>query len=232
MAGSIGVTADSTGRYTEFTRSLANLSRPVNTPIHFAIGSDRSRGRNQLVETALEIGSEWILFLDDDHSFPYTLLQQLLSHEQPVVASLYLQRGDPFLPIAYTHREGDSYWPLDLSLCHGHGLVPVVGAGAGGMLVRSEVFYDMEPPWFRYTTEQSEDLHFCDRCIEAGFPIFVDLDARLGHIAAVNVYPDFQEEGEVWTAGVAISSSARALFPIQMPLPDPAPEFRNEETEV
>ena len=217
MSGTVGVVADSTSRYTLFTQSLVSIQSPVNTAMDFRIGADRGRSRNQLVEASLERGSEWMLFLDDDHSFPPGILLGLLEREQPVVASLYLQRTDPFLPIAYTSKDEDgNYWPLDITQCDQHGLVPVVGAGTGGMLIRSEVFYALDPPWFVHTTEQSEDLYFCTRVVAAGIPLFVDLDARLGHIAAINVFPNW-EEGHGWTAGLSVSPSMKVVLPIVMP---------------
>lgn len=205
-----------------FTQALTSLLSPVNTALDFRIGADRGRSRNQLVQASLDRGSEWILFLDDDHTFPPGLLNQLLSHDKPIVASLYLQRTDPFLPIAYTEKREGSYWPLALPSCPVHGLVPVVGAGTGGMLIRSEVFYELPEPWFVHTTEQSEDLYFCDRAVEAGFPIFVDLDARLGHIAAMNVFP--KHEDGAWAAGLSVSPSMHVLLPIQMPFEEPPEE--------
>jgi hypothetical protein len=214
MSGTVGVIADMAGRYTQFTQSLIGLRAPVNTEIDWEIGSDRGRSRNNLVRRSLERGSEWILFLDDDHSFAPDLLLGLLKHEQPIVASLYLQRSDPFLPLAFTRKEDDSYWPLDLPEQDRHGIVPVVGAGTGGMLIRSEVFRQLPEPWFIHTTKQSEDLYFCDRAVEEGIPIFVDLDARLGHLAVFNIYPDYDEQ---WAAGISVSASMKVLLPIVMP---------------
>lgn len=216
ISGTVGIIADSTGRYTMFTQALISLHSPVNTAVDFRIGADRGRSRNSLVRASLERGSEWICFFDDDHTFPPTLLNQLLSHEEPIVASLYLQRSDPFLPIAYAEKRDSNYWPLDLSSLPAHGLAPVVGAGTGGMLIRSEVFHALPEPWFVHTTEQSEDLYFCDRAVEAGFPIYVDLDARLGHIAAINVFPSYEEDTG-WAAGLSVSPAMRVLMPIQMP---------------
>jgi len=214
MSGTVGVIADMAGRYTMFSQALIALRAPVNTAIDWEIGADRGRSRNNLVQRSLDRGSEWILFLDDDHTFPPTLLTGLLAREQPVVASLYLQRTDPFLPVAYTSKKDGFYWPLDIGACDPHGIVPVVGAGTGGMLIRSEVFHEIEPPWFVHTTEQSEDLYFCDRLVEAGIPMFVDLDARLGHLAVFNIFPVYDEQ---WVAGVSVSPSMRVTLPIVMP---------------
>ena len=209
MAGSVGIIADSTARYTEFTECLLGLTTrmPVNTQVRFKVGPDRGVSRDWLVADSLERGSEWILFLDDDHSFPSTLLMQLLSHEEPIVASLYLLRQPPFWPIAYESKSADGlYTALDLKGCEGSGLVPVVAAGTGGMLIRSEVFYEIEPPWFLHTDEHSEDLYFCDRAIAAGFPIFVDLEARLGHITPVNVVPSHHPDAG-WLATLVVGQA-------------------------
>jgi hypothetical protein len=209
MSGTVAVIADSTSRYTEFTECLMGLAgrMPVNTQVQFKVGPDRGRSRDWLVEQSLERGSEWILFLDDDHSFPPSLLIQLLSHDKPIVASLYLQRANPFLPIAFGSRDDEGmYTPIDLHGLPDKGLVPIVGAGAGGMLIRSEVFYDIPAPWFLHTDEQSEDLFFCARAIEAGFPLFVDLEARLGHITPINIVPQYWPE-EGWMASLVVSSS-------------------------
>ena len=216
MSGTVGVTADTTARYTEFTECLAGLltQMPVNTQLQFKVGPDRGKNRDWLIEQSLERGSEWILFLDDDHSFPPHLLVQLLSHEQPIVSSLYLLRQPPFYPIAYESKNEEGlYTALDLKGRPHSGLVPVVAAGTGGMLIRSEVFYDMEPPWFLHTDQHSEDLYFCDRAVAAGFPIFVDLEARLGHITPINVVPTYTPDSG-WLATLVVAQAMNVGLPI------------------
>jgi len=211
------VIADAASRYTFFHQCLTSLRSPVNTAIEWRIGADRARSRNSLVQASLERGSEWILFLDDDHSFSPDLLLGLLERDQPIVGSLYLQRVNPFLPIAYAEcDENGDYWPLDLTACPEHGLVTVAGVGTGGMLIRSEVFHQLgDGPWFVHTTKQSEDLHFCGLAREAGIPIYVDLDARLGHIAPAVVAPSW-ENG--WAAALSFSYSTTILLPITTPI--------------
>lgn len=206
--------ADQTGRYTAFSQALINLRSPVNTALDWELGSDRGRSRNNLVKRSFERGSEWILFIDDDHSFNPNLLMGLLAHEQPVVASLYIQRVDPFYPIAFADKDEEgNYWPLDLSQCGPTGLVQVRGAGTGGMLIRTEVFDQIPDPWFVHTTEQSEDLYFCDRLAEHGIPLYVDLEARLGHLAVFNCVPE-HEEPHGWAASISISPTMKVVLPI------------------
>ena len=215
MSGTVGVICDLAARYSSFTECLARMHSPANTAVEFGKGADRSVNRNHVVRQALSYGSEWVLFLDDDHSFPPTLLTRLLSHGQPVVASLYLRRAAPFHPIAYGARdETGAYLPVDLTGCGPAELVPVVGAGTGGMLIRSEVFRALEDPWFVHTTEKSEDLSFCEKALEVGFPLFVDTGARLGHIAPAETFPAF-ENGQ-WCAGLNFAASTRVLLPLDL----------------
>ncbi len=221
MSGTIGTPCNDVARYHFFTFSLTGLARPVNTEVRSAFGSDRIRGRNRIVKEALAIGKEWVLFLDDDQAFGPNLLVRLLSHDQPIVASLYLQRTHPFSPIAYTHREDDdkTYRPLFL---HDYppetGLVEVRAAGTGGMLIRSEVFRELvaqgiceDGVWFK-DGEASEDLTFCEKAREAGFPIYVDLQARMGHCSTWIVWPDVA--GDEWVMGATLSQNFQANFEI------------------
>lgn len=224
MSGTVGVIADMLGRYTIFTQALTGLRSPTNTVLDFEVGADRGRSRNTLVARSLERGSEWILFLDDDHAFPPELLSIMLARELPVVAGLYLQRTDPFLPIAYTSKdEAGYYWPLDLGECEQHGVVPVYAAGTGGMLIRSEVFHEIPGPWFVHTTKQSEDLYFCDLLAEHDIPVHVDLDARLAHVTALSIVPNWivPDDGgpAQWAAGLSVSPSMAVHLPIVMPHP-------------
>jgi hypothetical protein len=217
------------GRYTAFTAAFGNLIKPVNTAGDWEIGADRGRSRNALVERSLERGSEWILFLDDDHAFPPQLLNILLSRELPVVAGLYLQRTDPFLPIAYIDKdEQGRYTPVDLNDCPQHGTIPVRAAGTGGMLIRSEVFHQIPGPWFIHTTQQSEDLYFCDLLHEHGIPLALDLNARLAHLGVIAVAPDWvRPDGggpEQWAAGLRVSPSMSVHLPIVMPGGVPTPD--------
>jgi hypothetical protein len=202
-----------------FSQCLTGLRVPLNTAIDWNVGSDRAISRNRIAERSLERGSEWVWFVDDDHTFHGDILGRLLAHEQPVVGALYLQRTTPFLPIAMAERDDNGeWWPLDLDACPEHGLVQVEGLGTGGLLVRAEVFHDLEPPWFVHTTKQSEDLYFCTRVRdELDLPIYVDMDARLGHLGPAVVVPNYHET-EGWVAGLSFGPSAYVELPILKPL--------------
>jgi len=206
VSGTVGVIADLAGRYSQFWGCLNHLRKPVNTAGDFEFGADRARSRNNLVRRSLDRGSEWIMFLDDDQTFKPSILTEALAVGQPVVAALYTQRVAPYLPIAYADKDDVGYWPLDLRNHGPNELVQVRAAGTGGMLIRSEVFRELgDIHWFMHTTEQSEDMFFCDRLAEAGIPMFVHTGVRLGHIAPAVVFPDWDDERGEWVAGLQFS---------------------------
>lgn len=213
MSGMIGIIANDTGRYSLFAISLTTLRTPPNTIPQWALTSDRIIGRNSCVEKCLETGSEWIVFIDDDHVFPHDLVTRLLAHEKPIVGSLYLQRMVPFAPIAYSHKTDDErYIPIQLNELPGEGLIEVAAVGTGGMLIRSEILRAIEPPWFEHG-RASEDLIFCDKVLERGLgPIYLDLSARMGHMTPAAIWPSFDES---WSVGFSVADSFSLKVPIE-----------------
>lgn len=206
MAGHVVVIANDTARFSMFQVCTAQLRHPPNTGIIFRLTSDRIIGRNHGVQLALEAGSEWVLFLDDDHAFPPEILLNLLAHERPIVGALYLQRQRPFGPIAYSEKNGElDYKQVDLrTIDPDGGLLEVVACGTGGMLIRAEVFHAMPYPWFEHG-RASEDLIFCDKARELGFPIYVDPQTRLGHLTVASIWPNHGGAGDRWAVGFQVA---------------------------
>jgi hypothetical protein len=213
MSGTIGIPANDAARYTLFFACLSQLHHPPNTAVRWAFGSDRIRGRNNLVRESLEAGSEWLWFLDDDHAFAPDLLRRLLAHEVEIVTPVYLQRMMPFAPVVYMSEDPDgNFEPLFLPDYAGDcGLVEVYAAGTGGMLIRSEVFRAVPEPWFEHG-HASEDLIFCEKAREAGFLIHCDVQAQLGHLTAAAIWPSYAD-GQ-WGVGFTIADQMQLRVPI------------------
>lgn len=173
-------------------------------------GIDIGANRNGIVRRALEGGFAWVWFVDDDMTFGPGHLNQLLDHRQLVVASLYLNRKPPYYPMAFNQSEvvdGQRRWrPVSLTGAPSEGLADIVAAGTGGMLVATDVFraitYDT---WFDHH-QSTDDLAFCQRVIEAGFPIYLDVGAVMGHISTYEVWPKFQEQ-QGWTGDIRVSNN-------------------------
>lgn len=206
MSGTVGIIANDNARYTLFAVALTQLQAPPNTAIDWSVTSDRIYGRNKLTERALERGAEWLLFIDDDHVFPNNIVKRLLAHDVGIVGSLYLQRMMPFKPVCYTSVTSEgTFGSIDLTKHGEDDLVEVVAVGTGGMLIRSEVFHKMDFPWFEHGVA-SEDLIFCLKARDLGFPIYTDLGCRMGHMLPSAVWPSFDEG---WNVGFTVADNFR-----------------------
>jgi len=212
MSGLVGIIANDSARYSLFASCVTRLDAPSGTAIEWLIGGDWCRARNDLAQLTLDGGYDWLWFMDDDHSFGPDLLQRQLAHKVPLCVPLCFSRAAPFLPVVYSERgaEGEFY-PINLAAYPDGGLVEVEGGGAAGMLIRRNVLLSIEPPWFEYSN-QSEDLIFCIKAKQAGFPIHCDLDARLGHITTAEVIPAMNGEG--WVVGLRVGRDYALQIPI------------------
>lgn len=220
MSGTVGVVAQDSNRYTMFSVCLIQLRHPPNTRIDWGISQNIASARNTLVQRSLEVGSEWLLFLDDDQVFSPELLLNLLAHDVPIVSALYMRRAGDHSPVAYSHRNDNGmYEAVNLAELPGEGLLKVHAVGAGGLLVRSEVFRAIsdKPDWFEHGKvgdwDGSEDMIFCEKANQAGFNVYLDLGSPIGHMGSSAVWPSFID-GE-WCLGFSVSDSTKLYAPIE-----------------
>lgn len=156
-------------------------------------GSTLSQMRQEAARTALDMDCTHMLFVDSDQSFPPDALRRLWSWNLPVVACNIATKNFPTGVTARTkskrHPEGKIVWPTEKA----GGLRRVWRVGTGIMLIKTEVFRTVDPPWFpvkykgsdRY---QHEDWGFCERLEMANIPIFIDQDLswEVGHWGEFN----------------------------------------------
>jgi hypothetical protein len=181
--------------------SLEQLERSPDTQKFEVKEGSIARMRNEGVRIARQAGADAILFVDGDMVFPEDALRRLLDHNVPVVGGHCLQTCDPF-PATLWRQRGHG-----LMRCapEGHGLMEIDGTGGAFLLVDCEVFdtldktCDTQGAYFRDYRDRmdlppeqrlSEDLWFCSQVRKAGYPLYVDLDCRIGHLVVGIVEPD------------------------------------------
>ncbi len=207
MSGIIGVAASRNARYSAFTEDLANLDMPYETWVVIKTGIDIATNRRNIVRQALDEERDWVWFVDDDMVFDALILNRLLRHQLPIVASLYLNRVPPFYAMAFNERtiddQGRPAWkPVSLDGAPDEGLAEVVAAGTAGMLVKREVFEAIEYDTWFIQDGTTDDIAFCERVTAAGFKIWLDLGSPMGHISIHEVWPR-RDEG--WHVGLQLS---------------------------
>lgn len=173
----------------KFSKSLLYLQKPPNWNL---IESGRcivDQARNQIADMALKLGIDYVLMIDDDHTFPPDMLYRLLSYEKDVVAALGFRRAEPFGPCVFsweTDPGNGNLMVMDRPDLIRKGLQKVDAVGFGAVLIKMSVFQKLQPEkpgqWFKFD-EVGEDLHFCHLCAQAGVEIWCDTDLVIPHIA-------------------------------------------------
>ena len=202
VTGVIGISSPESSRYSLFYSSLTRVEKPPRTALAHATGACVSANRNKVTAQALDAGAEWIWYVDDDHIFPVDALQRLLAHNVSVVSGLYLQRDAPYIPHMYDKEDSSgAVYPRYIGPGD-TGLKSVLSTGAGCLLVRTEVFKQLEPPYWRLgqidSSAWGDDIDFCRRVRAKGFTIWCDMDVRVGHYTTGVLYPTRDESG-VWS---------------------------------
>ena len=157
--------------------------------------SEQFRARNVIVESAISIGCDWLLMIDDDHildtegsqgdskngSDSYNFLRKLLEHNVDIVGPVYYQRGGSVKPVVMEEDEfGNPYFISDSDL--GHCLEERAIQGGGCMLIKMEVFNKIQSPWFEPEFQWGTDIQLCKKARAAGFKVYNDSSLEIGHV--------------------------------------------------
>jgi hypothetical protein len=160
------------------------------------------QGRNQMATDTLLDGYEETFWIDADVEFHPDAVDRLRAHRLPIVGGIYPQKGKraiachplPGSPKIVFGKDG--------------GLVEILYAGAGFLLVRREVYLSVQRrlgleicnerfnspmiPFFHpmvHRTEDgywylAEDWAFCERARQCGYKIMADTAIRLWHVGS------------------------------------------------
>ena len=153
-------------------------------------GMPFDHARNSACEGALAGGFRHIFFLDDDVVPPSDVIQRLLARNLDIVSGLYFLRSPPICPVMMRRVEGQGgQWITEFAPGQ---LVEADYVGAGCLLIRTDVFRKMRPPWFEWLTDRmdlppherlSEDYAFLWKARrDHGYKVFVDTGVQCEHI--------------------------------------------------
>jgi hypothetical protein len=148
--------------------------------------SNIATARNDLVQEAIDANFTHILFLDDDMTFPFDILDHLCKYDCPVVAANCCQKRDEitFTAIGLDGKRLDSRGKT--------GYEQVRRAGTGIMLIDLAIFATLPKPWFNFEWNSEsqkmigEDYYFCRMLNRNDIPIIVDHDVsqHIGHVGS------------------------------------------------
>lgn len=230
----ISVLTQEMARRADFYDMFDSIEAPPNVEVmKIKIHSQSpARARNMVIDQAIENGCTHILFLDDDVYPPLNIVSKLLSHDKDVVTGLYLSRSYPHRPYLFhiANPDGSCVWK-HLSSSE-RGLIEIVNAGLGAVLINTKVFEKMEKPYVRLGELESDqwcdDIGFFNRVRKAGFKIYCDLDVWCGHAFSGIIFPEYKD-GKWYTNYWTASGEGRPLIE---QIEAPIEEEKHEEVAV
>lgn len=185
----------STGEYirkAEFLPHFLGLVKPAGTIVTTIHGQSPAKARNLAIEQAIINNCTHVFFIDDDMIPPPNTLMKLMEHNKDIVSALYLLRKYPHRPAFFDKAYDDG--KCQFTKLKGSGLVKGVNCGLGAVLISIDVFKKLEQPWVRLGEVEKDgwcdDIGFFNRCRQAGFDVYCDLDSPVGHMSTVTIWPE------------------------------------------
>ena len=156
--------------------------------------TEQFRARNAIVQHARDIGSDWLLMIDDDHIINidddsgkqgkgadcYNFLQKLLDHDVDIVGPIYYQRGGQAKPVVMAQSGNGFSFMNDHDLTGGLQEIGVQGGGC--ILIKMHVFDKLKQPWFEPEHTYGTDIQLCKAARAAGFKVYTDSSIEMGHV--------------------------------------------------
>lgn len=178
--------------HSHFAYSLAQLVKTtsevgIDTYLYFDSSTILLNQREKLIDEAIKMEADYVLWLDSDMMFPSNVVLKLLAHNKDIVACNYMKRSLPMKTVAYTDlNDWDSWVPMEPQ----EELVKVKGIGMGCILMKTDVFKKLEKPYFEFRFKEDtkdwfgEDFILQDKIQKVGYEIFVDtmLSMEIKHV--------------------------------------------------
>jgi len=158
----------------------------VFCPQSYSIGDSR----NLIVEHALEIGYDYIMWVDSDMILPKETILKLMSHNKDIAAGVYsykLLNNTNAVAKRFVKDAEDTYEDITLKeIRESERLIGIDAVGFGCVLTKVDIFRNIPKPWFVYSPEMGEDVYFCRKAQEAGYKVYLDTSIKCGHIGQIN----------------------------------------------
>jgi hypothetical protein len=171
-----------------------NTMNNIDTHVFMDASTILLTQRERLATMALELGAEYMLWLDSDIVFPATTAVRLMAHNEDVVAANYVRRQFPCKGVAYeTIGDWENPVPFDVQ----DDLVDIEGIGMGCVLMKTDIFAELPKPWFEFgwSPESNdflgEDMILFRKIGAAGYSVKLDtaLSQELRHLGTYGFGP-------------------------------------------
>lgn len=185
-----------------FAHSLALLRKKGEWAITLMEGSLVYDSRNKLVQTALKLNADRILWIDSDMTFPPDIMEQLSDtiddYGADIVTAVCYRRSPPYTPVLFKEIYKDETTIEHEALIDYPEDKPfeIAACGCGCMMIKTDFLTDMfieHGFWFDPMLNASEDVAFCVRARDMGKKIMCNPKAQCGHVGTVIINKQFFE---------------------------------------
>lgn len=173
-----------------FCNSLATLQKVGECTLVMKAGSLIYTSRNELANLSIQQDMDYVFWMDSDMVFkPDTLVRMmdtLQKNDLDILTGLYFRRVPPYTPTLFDKLE------MNGNICSWsefkeipEGLFEVGGCGFGCVLMKTDVFLDVQAKHgnaFAPIANNGEDIAFCWRARDCGFKIYCDPSIICGHV--------------------------------------------------
>lgn len=171
------------------TETLQNTGKyRINLCTHSDQPADKTR--NILIDMAMNVNSDYILWLDSDNVPPMNCIEQLINTmnttSADLVSGLYFSKTQPYYPIIREYRDG-GFWTIE-DVDFGK-RIKIDGCGFGICLMKTSILSKLEKPYFRFDFQRwgykdiqlSEDLYFCKQMLDKNMKLICDTSIVSNH---------------------------------------------------
>jgi len=154
-----------------------------------------AENRNYIAVQACNNGSDYLLMIDDDMTFPPDTLDKLMSNQKDICGVAYHSRGSTDIikkvPDIMSIAEVDKgkYINLEEETDEKYKKTfECYATGTGIILIKTDVFKKVPAPWFEFTyhdngkCKEGEDWNFCFKAKDNNYKIYCDPTIKVGHI--------------------------------------------------
>ena len=177
-------------------------------------GYDCATARNRIAQKSLDMDTDYVLMVDNDVVLPKDALANLLDNAKDVCLGYYAHRDTdniyrgrtcvcklrmPDGQLYFNYPLDSEYTASELTELRNNGIYKqqIHGGGMGCALIRTEVFREIEYPWYDWVNYRdsnrgmlSEDLFFCEQCKANQIRIYTDSRVACGHMLRHIQLPD------------------------------------------
>lgn len=147
--------------------------------------------RDSLAKHAVNNDFTEVLWIDSDMVFDDSIYEDLSMSGKDMVCGLFISRHNPYLNCLFS-KLGDK--PERIAEVTETDTFRVAGCGFGAVLMKTQVLRDVmigtHGKCFIPEPLLGEDLAFCQRAAGAGYEIWCEPTARVGHIGEVVIWPE------------------------------------------